>query len=55
MRLYYEWPCKFCDFVGLSRRKLTQHYKENHKNMHKQFTYKNRTVIVNIVIKLLNF
>lgn len=31
MRLHYEWPCPFCDFVGQNRRLLAKHKAELHK------------------------
>lgn len=30
MKIVYEWKCKYCDFIGVSRRKLQNHHKEFH-------------------------
>lgn len=30
MKIVYEWKCKYCDFIGVSRRKLQIHHKEFH-------------------------
>lgn len=35
MKIKYIWNCPFCEYVGETRRKLTQHKKDNHKNQHK--------------------
>lgn len=30
MKLNYTWKCRYCDFVGKSRKELQNHHKEEH-------------------------
>ena len=31
MKIEYKWQCKYCEYIGKSRRDLQKHHKEIHK------------------------